>query len=132
VSKKSTSKESEARKLIKSDLARIDAMTDEDIDYSDIPPTTGDFWKNARVLTGASRRAADLANTAEVPARSSIGQTGDESSSTAIDVPRSESERRVWAILEKAKASTISIVNSEKEGELVSEDLLTSRIRTCR
>lgn len=29
------------------DLARIDAMTDEEIDTSDIPPLTDEFFKNA-------------------------------------------------------------------------------------
>jgi hypothetical protein len=38
---------------IKSDLARIDAMKDEDIDYSDIPPL--DEWKKR---TGADLIAA--------------------------------------------------------------------------
>jgi uncharacterized protein (DUF4415 family) len=28
----------------KTDWARIDAMTDEDIDYSDIPPITDEMW----------------------------------------------------------------------------------------
>ena len=29
------------------DWARIDAMTDEDIDYSDIPPITEEMWAKA-------------------------------------------------------------------------------------
>jgi uncharacterized protein (DUF4415 family) len=29
------------------ELARLAAMPDEDIDFSDIPPLTEDFWKNA-------------------------------------------------------------------------------------
>jgi hypothetical protein len=32
-------------KQSKTDWARIDAMKDEDIDYSDIPPLTDDFFK---------------------------------------------------------------------------------------
>lgn len=34
-------------KQSKTDWARIDAMRDEDIDYSDIPPLTEDFFKKA-------------------------------------------------------------------------------------
>lgn len=48
-----------ARKsVIKSDLARIDAMRDEDIDYSDIPDLGDDeeFWTNA-VLVIPERKA---------------------------------------------------------------------------
>jgi len=42
----------ERKKSITSDLARIDALKDEDIDYSEIPDlsTLGEeFWKNAVV-----------------------------------------------------------------------------------
>jgi uncharacterized protein (DUF4415 family) len=35
------------KKSIKSDLARLDRMTDADIDYSDIPELDDDFFKNA-------------------------------------------------------------------------------------
>ena len=34
------------------DWARIDAMTDEDIDFSDIPRTTPEFWANGIVRKG--------------------------------------------------------------------------------
>ena len=34
------------------DWARIDAMSDDDIDYSDIPRTTPEFWANAIVRKG--------------------------------------------------------------------------------
>jgi len=37
------------KKSIKSDLARIDRMTDSDIDYSDIPPLGNEFFKRATV-----------------------------------------------------------------------------------
>ena len=37
--------------LIKSDLARIDRMTDEDIDYSDIPELGDEFFVKARPMT---------------------------------------------------------------------------------
>ena len=41
MSKQNTLKKSQT------DWARIDAMTDDDIDYSDIPPITDEMWKNA-------------------------------------------------------------------------------------
>lgn len=36
-------------KTSKKDLDRYDAMRDEDIDYSDIPELTEEFWANAKV-----------------------------------------------------------------------------------
>ena len=38
------------KKPIKSDLARIDRMTDADIDYSDIPELDDEFFKNAKIV----------------------------------------------------------------------------------
>ncbi len=38
------------RRSIKSDLAKIDRMTDADIDYSDIPELDDEFFKNAKVV----------------------------------------------------------------------------------
>ena len=38
-----------SKKSIKSDLARVDAMSDEDVDYSDVPATDVDFWQAAEV-----------------------------------------------------------------------------------
>ena len=35
--------------LIKSDLARIDRMTDEDIDYSDLPELGDEFFVTAKL-----------------------------------------------------------------------------------
>ena len=34
----------------KTDWKRVDAMTDADIDYSDIPELDEEFWKNAKVV----------------------------------------------------------------------------------
>ena len=34
------------------DWARVDAMTDDEIDYSDIPRTTPEFWANGIVRVG--------------------------------------------------------------------------------
>lgn len=38
-------------KHIQSDLKRIDATTDEEIDYSDIPELDDEFFKNAKIVT---------------------------------------------------------------------------------
>ena len=38
------------KKPIKSDLARIDRMTDADIDNSDIPELYDEFFKNAKIV----------------------------------------------------------------------------------
>ncbi len=38
------------KKSIKSDLARIDRMTDADIDFSDSPELDDEFFKNATVV----------------------------------------------------------------------------------
>ena len=35
---------------IGSDLKRVDALRDEDIDYSDIPELDADFFRKARVV----------------------------------------------------------------------------------
>lgn len=40
----------------KTDFARLEAMQDEDIDFSDIPLLTDEFWKNANII----RRSATL------------------------------------------------------------------------
>lgn len=37
------------KQSLESDWERVDAMTDEDIDTSDIPPLTDDFFRRARV-----------------------------------------------------------------------------------
>jgi uncharacterized protein (DUF4415 family) len=37
-------------KMSKANLARLDAMGDKDIDYSDIPELDDAFWKHARIL----------------------------------------------------------------------------------
>jgi uncharacterized protein (DUF4415 family) len=48
MSKKTTKmKLGEGLKQSQTDLARLDAMSDEDIDYSDIPELDENFWKNA-------------------------------------------------------------------------------------
>jgi uncharacterized protein (DUF4415 family) len=44
----------------KTDWARLAAMKDEDIDYSDIPELTETFWKEAKVVLPESKRPVFL------------------------------------------------------------------------
>ena len=39
----------------KTEFDRLDAMTDEDIDYSDIPELDEEFWKNAEWFIGGKK-----------------------------------------------------------------------------
>ena len=43
-----------------SDLDRIDAMTDADIDYSDIPEFDDNFFKNAKIVTPPKKEPLSL------------------------------------------------------------------------
>ncbi len=36
--------------LSKEQLSRLEALSDEDIDYSDIPELDDDFWENAQMV----------------------------------------------------------------------------------
>lgn len=38
------------QRVIKSDLKRIDALKEQDIDYSDNPKTDATFWREAKVV----------------------------------------------------------------------------------
>ena len=38
------------KKSSQSDWARVDALKDKDIDYSDIPPLNDEFWQNAKLV----------------------------------------------------------------------------------
>jgi len=49
-----------SKKSTKSDLKRIDAMQDEDIDYSDIPEIDADFFRNATVVTPPTKKQLTL------------------------------------------------------------------------
>ena len=49
-----------SKKRIHSDLKRIDAMSDEDIDYSDIPELDDDFFKNAEVVVSPGKKQIAL------------------------------------------------------------------------
>lgn len=52
---------SENKKYIdKSDLKRLDMMADQDIDYTDVPETDEDFWKNAKVMLPKNKRQITL------------------------------------------------------------------------
>ena len=48
------------RKPTSEELARIDAIKDEDIDYSDIPEIDDDFFKNAEVVFSPGKKAISL------------------------------------------------------------------------
>jgi uncharacterized protein (DUF4415 family) len=45
-----------SKKSIKSDLKRIDTMTDENIDYSDIPPLGDEFFTQKTVSFSPSKQ----------------------------------------------------------------------------
>lgn len=45
------------KKPIKSDLAKLDRMTDADIDFSDIPELDEEFFKNATVVNWPPAKA---------------------------------------------------------------------------
>ena len=45
-----------SKKSIKSDLKRIDTMTDENIDYSDIPPLSDEFLTQETVSFSPSKQ----------------------------------------------------------------------------
>ncbi len=45
---------------MKSDLKRIDRMTDEDIDYSDIPEVDGAFFATARVVVPPGKKQVTI------------------------------------------------------------------------
>lgn len=47
-------------KLSKADLKRLDAMGDNDIDYSDIPEFSEEFWKTARLLKPGKKHMISL------------------------------------------------------------------------
>ena len=49
-----------SKKSIKSDLKRIDAQGDQDIDYSDIPELDEDFFKKARVVVPPGKKQLTL------------------------------------------------------------------------
>lgn len=44
-----------SKKTIKSDLKRLDAIGDEDIDYSDIPELDENFWKHAKPVVSPGK-----------------------------------------------------------------------------
>lgn len=54
------------RKSIKSNLARIDRMTDAEIDYSDIPPLSRSFFTKARVPWPPAKKQLSIRLDADV------------------------------------------------------------------
>ncbi len=55
-----------SKKPIKSDLKRIDALRDEDIDYTDIPALDEGFFKEARVVVPPGKKQLTLRLDADV------------------------------------------------------------------
>jgi uncharacterized protein (DUF4415 family) len=55
-----------SRKSIKSDLARIDRMTDADIDYSDIPPLGKAFFRKATTAWPPAKKQLSIRLDADV------------------------------------------------------------------
>ncbi len=43
-------------RLSKTDWSKVDAMRDEDIDYTDNPPLDDDFWAEAVLLPGTKQQ----------------------------------------------------------------------------
>lgn len=112
MSEKPTSKKpSASNPPIKSDLARLDAMSDNEIDYSDIPATPQGSWAGAHLL-----RAGE-----PIATRSSALPDP--------NAPLSAIEARVWKVLEKSKQNTKSIVKQEREAELIAGHILSYRLR---
>ena len=56
----------EGRGKSQTDWQRLDAMTDEDIDYSDIPELDEAFWANAKVVTPPGKKQLTLRIDADV------------------------------------------------------------------
>lgn len=56
----------ESKRPTKSDLKRIDAMSDDDIDYSDIPELTDDFWENAKIVNPPKKKSLTVRYDADV------------------------------------------------------------------
>jgi len=49
-----------SKKSIKSDLPRIDKISDKEIDYSDDPETNEAFWQMAEINSPATKRQVTL------------------------------------------------------------------------
>lgn len=54
------------KKTIKSDLKRLDAMSDSNIDYSDIPPLDEAFFRDARVVVPPGKKQLTVRLDADV------------------------------------------------------------------
>lgn len=50
----------------KSDLRKLDSLTDSDIDYSDIPELTDDFWETARWVDPAKKQSLTIRYDADI------------------------------------------------------------------
>lgn len=47
-------------KMSKADRARLDAISDKDIDYSDLPELDADFWANATIEKPAQKPSVTM------------------------------------------------------------------------
>lgn len=47
-------------RMSKAEQQRLEAMRDEDIDYSDIPELDADFWEHARIATPSTKANVSL------------------------------------------------------------------------
>ena len=54
------------KKTIKSDLKRVDALRDADIDYTEIPALDKDFFRNARVVIPPGKKQLTVRLDADV------------------------------------------------------------------
>ena len=65
------------RDAIASDLKRVDALQDEDIDYSDIPELDADFFRRARVVIPLRKQQLTIRLDADVLAwlKARVGAT---------------------------------------------------------
>lgn len=46
--------------MTQEELERLDALTDDEIDTSDIPPLGDEFWKNAKVVFPKQKQAISI------------------------------------------------------------------------
>ena len=101
------------KRKIASDLARVDKLRDQDIDFSENPPTTRAFWARGQLRSGG--RPVSVINKA----------------AAAESRLQGDLDRQVAAALAEARKSTKTIIERERQGELVSRELLNSVLSSC-
>ena len=50
----------------KSNLKQVDALSENDIDYSDIPELTDNFWKNAKIVNAPKKQSLTVRYDSEI------------------------------------------------------------------